>query len=156
MSMMSAEHDRLILSEWRQFWMGHAGTIESTYSVNKKLPQEVIERMRQAYTQAAEKHLETVVQPTIDKGEVVSTARVEALKMFGYSDEELRELGDVAELGMDRLQELVNERTKKMLGLNGGTQKVVPAEELEGWIEQGWDYKRDLPNGKVVIGLRTG
>ena len=43
-----------------------------------------------------------------------------------------------------------------MLGLNGGTQKVVQAEELENWIEQGWDHKRDLPNGKVVIGLRTG
>ncbi len=152
--MMSAEHDRLILSEWRQFWMGHGGTIESTYSVNKRLPQEVIERMRQAYAQSAEKHLETVVQPTIDRGEVVSTARVEALKMFGYSDEELRELGDVAELGMDRLQELIQQKSMRMLGLNGGTQKVVHAEELEGWIEQGWDYKRDLPNGKVVIGLK--
>jgi hypothetical protein len=57
---------------------------------------------------------------------------------------------------MERLQELINERTKKMLGLNGGTQKVVLAEELERWIEEGWDYKRDLPNGKVVIGLRAG
>ena len=86
----------------------------------------------------------------------MSTARVEALKMFGYTDEELAGLGDVAELGIDRLQELINEKTKRMLGLNGGTQKVVPVEELEGWIEQGWDYKRDLPNGKVVIGLRAG
>ena len=154
--MMSAEHDRLILSEWRQYWMGHAGTIESTYSVNKRLPQEVIERMREAYAQAAEKHLETVVQPTIDKGEVVNTARVEALKMFGYSDEELRELGDVAKLDIDRLQDLVQQKSMRMLGLNGGTQKVVPVEELEGWIAQGWDYKRDLPNGKVVIGLKAG
>ena len=153
--MMSAEHDRLILSEWRQFWMGHAGTIESTYSVNKRLPQDVIERMRGAYAQAAEKHLETVVQPTIDKGEVVGTARVEALKMFGYTDEEISALGDVTNVTMERLQELINQRTKKMLGLNGGTQKVVPAGELEKWIEEGWDYKRDLPNGKVVIGLRA-
>lgn len=136
--------------------MGHAGTIESTYSVNKKLPQEVIERMRQAYAQAAERHLETAVQPTIDKGVVVSTARVEALKMFGYSEEELQELGDVAELDMDRLQELIQQKSKEMLGLNGGTQKVVPVEELETWIEQGWDYKRDLPNGKAVIGLKAG
>lgn len=136
--------------------MGHAGNIEATYSVNKRLPQEVIERMREAYAQAASKHLETVVQPTIDKGEVVSTARVEALKMFGYTDKEISALGDVTGVTMERLQELINERTKKMLGLNGGTQKVVQAEELEKWIEQGWDYKRDLPNGKVVIGLRTG
>lgn len=112
--------------------------------------------MRQAYARAAEKHLETVVQPTIDRGEVVGTARVEALKTFGYTDEEILALGDVADVTIDRLQELINERTKKMLGLNVGTHKVVPAEELEKWIGQGWDYERDLPNGKVVIGLRTG
>ena len=57
---------------------------------------------------------------------------------------------------MQELKELINERTKKMSGLNGGTQNVAPVVELEKWIEQGWDYKRDLPNGKVVIGLRTG
>jgi hypothetical protein len=33
---------------WKQFWMWHAGTIGSTYSVNKKLPQAVIERIREA------------------------------------------------------------------------------------------------------------
>jgi hypothetical protein len=44
---------------------GHAGNIESTYSVNKKLPQEVIETMGQAHAQAAEKHLVTISQPTI-------------------------------------------------------------------------------------------
>lgn len=153
--MMSAEHDRLILSEWRQFWMGHAGNIEATYSVNKRLPQEVIERMREAYAQAAQKHLETIVQPTINKDEVVSTARVEALKMFGFSDAELRKLGDVSQLSMDRLQDLMHQRSMQMLGLNGGTQKVVPIAELEQWIEQGWDYKRDLPGEKAVIGLRT-
>ncbi|QQG48747.1 MAG: site-specific integrase [archaeon] len=155
--MMGAEQEGHVIRDYRTFWMGHVGDIEHVYTLNKgQLPQDLLDGMRQAYARAAERHLETIVQPTIDKGEVVSTARVEALKMFGYSDEELAELGDVAKFDMDRLQELINERTKKMLGLNGGTQKVVPAEELEGWIEQGWDYKRDLPNGKVVIGLRTG
>jgi hypothetical protein len=153
--MMSAEHERLIMTEWRQFWMGHAGNIESTYSVNKKLPQEVIETMRQTYTQAAEKHLVTVSQPTISKDEVVSTARVEAQKMFGYADTEIQALGDITQITMERLQELIHEKSKQMLGLKQGTQKVVPIVELEQWIEQGWDYKRDLPNEKVVIGLRT-
>jgi hypothetical protein len=123
--------------------------------VNKKLPQEVIETMRQAYAQAAEKHLVTVSQPTISKDEVVNTARVEALKMFGYTEEELQELGDVTQITMERLQELIHEKSKQILGLKQGTQKVVPTAELEQWIEQGWDYKRDLPNEKVVIGLRT-
>jgi hypothetical protein len=154
-NMMTAEHERLILTEWRQFWMGHAGNIESTYSVNKRLPAEVIETMRQAYAQAAEKHLVTVVQPTISRDEVINTARVEALKMFGYTDRELAELGDVNVITLEQIQELIQKKSKQMLGLNGGTQKVVPVGELEGWIEEGWDYKRDLPNGKAVIGLRT-
>jgi hypothetical protein len=155
-NMMTAEHERLILTEWRQFWMGHAGNIESTYSVNKKLPAEVIETMRQAYAQAAEKHLVTSTEPTIGKDEVINTARVEALKMFGYTDEELQALGDVSKVTLEHLQDLIHEKSKQLLGLNGGTQKVVPVSELEHWIEQGWDYKRDLPNERVVIGLVDG
>jgi hypothetical protein len=153
--MMTAEHERLILTEWRQFWMGHAGNIESTYSVNKKLPADVIETMREAYAQAAEKHLVTFTEPTIGKEEVINTARVEALRMFGYTDDELLALGDVNKVTPEKLQELIHEKSKQLLGLNGGTQKVVPVDDLEHWIEQGWDYKRDLPGGKVVIGLKT-
>jgi len=153
--MMNAEYERLILREWREFWMGHVGNIESEYSVNKGLPKEVAERMRQAYSQAAAKHLESLAQPTISKDEVVSTARLEALVMFGYTEAEIIALGDVTRLTLEKLQELIHEKSKQMLGLKQGTQKVVPIGELEHWIEQGWDYKRDLPNEKVVIGLRT-
>jgi len=112
--------------------------------------------MRLAYSQAAERHLETIVQPTISKEEVVNTARVEALKMFGYTDLELQNLGDVAQISMEQLQQLIHQKSMQMLGLKQGTQKVVPIAELEKWIEQGWDYKRDLPNEKVVIGLKAG
>jgi hypothetical protein len=85
----------------------------------------------------------------------VSTARVEAVKMFNYTDQELQGLGDVRQLTMERLQELIHEKSKQMLGLKQGTQKVIPIADLERWIERGWDYKRDLPNDTVVIGLRT-
>ncbi|MGH9918129.1 MAG: hypothetical protein ACRD6W_04565, partial [Nitrososphaerales archaeon] len=153
--MMNAEYEKLILREWREFWMGHVGNIESEYSVNKGLPKEMSERMRQAYSQASAKHLETIAQATISKDEVVNTARVEALKMFGYTDEDLLVLGDITQISMERLQELIHEKSRQMLGLKQGTQKVVPLSELEKWIEQGWDYKRDLPNDRAVIGLRT-
>jgi len=155
--MMGAEQDGKVIKDYRVFWMGHIGDIEHVYTLNKgQLPEDLLEGMRQAYARAAESHLTTVVQPSISRDEVVSTARVEALKMFGYTDEELKALGDVNGVTMERLQELIQEKSKQMLGLNGGTQKVVPAEELEKWIEQGWDYKRDLPTGKAVIGLRAG
>jgi hypothetical protein len=45
-------------------------------------------------------------------------------------------------------------RHETRMRLKQGTQKVVPIGELEEWIEQGWDCKRDLPDQKVVIGLR--
>jgi hypothetical protein len=97
----------------------------------------------------------TVAQPTVSKGEVISTARIEALKMFGYTNQELQELGDITQIATEKLQQLIHQKSMQMLGLKQGTQKVVPLSELEHWIEQGWDYRRDLPNEKVVTGLRT-
>ena len=154
--MMGAEQEGKVIKDYRVFWMGHKGDIEHVYTLNKgQLPQDLLEGMRDAYARAAEKHLATVVQPSISKDEVMSTARLEALKMFGYTEEEVKVLGDVTQLTMERLQELIHDKSKQMRGLKQGTQKVVPIGELEQWIEQGWDYKRDLPNEKVVIGLRT-
>ena len=154
--MMGAEQEGKVIKDYRVFWMGHIGDIEHVYTLNKgQLPQDLLEGMRDAYARAAEKHLATVVQPSISKDEVVNTARVEALKMFGYTEAEIQALGDVTNLTLEKLQELIHEKSKQMLGLKQGTQKVVPIGELEQWIEQGWDYKRDLPNDRVVIGLRT-
>ncbi|MGD0638681.1 MAG: site-specific integrase [Nitrososphaerales archaeon] len=155
--MMGAEQEGQVIKDYRVFWMGHIGDIEHVYTLNKgQLPEDLLDGMRQAYARASQKHLLTVVQASISKDEVVSTARVEALKMFGYTDEELSVLGDVTQLSMEKLQQLIHEKSKLMLGLKQGTQKVVPTAELERWIEQGWDYKRDLPNDRAVIGLREG
>ncbi len=155
MNTLNAQYDKIVLPEWREFWTGWRGNISAVYTVNKGLPEDALETMRQAYAQAAEKHLVTVAQPTVSKDEVISTARVEALKMFGYTDQELQELGDISQVTTEKLQQLIHEKSMQMLGLRQGTQKVVPIGELERWIEEGWDYKRDLPNDKVVIGLGT-
>jgi integrase len=153
--MMGAEQEGQVIKDYRVFWMGHIGDIEHVYTLNKgQLPEDLLDGMRQAYARASQKHLLTVVQAGMSKDEVVSTARVEALRMFGYTDEELGALGDITQITMERLQELIHHKSKLMLGLKEGTQKVVPIAELERWIEEGWDYKRDLPNGKAVIGLR--
>ena len=154
-NMLNAQYDKLVLPEWREFWTGWRGNISAVYTVNKGLPEDALETMRQAYAQAAEKHLVTVAQPTVSKEEVISTARIEALRMFGYNDQELQELGDITQITPEKLQQLIHQKSMQMLGLKQGTQKVVPLSELEHWIEQGWDYKRDLPNDKAVIGLRT-
>jgi integrase len=154
--MMGAEQEGKVIKDYRVFWMGHTGDIEHVYTLNKgNLPEDLLEGMRQAYAKASEKHLATLVQASISRDEVVNTARAEALKMFGYTDEELLGIGDIARITMEQLQQLIHAKSKQMLGLKEETQKVVPVAELERWIEQGWDYKRDLPDGRAVIGLRT-
>jgi len=51
--MMLAEADGLIIRDWRVFWMGHKGDIEHTYTLNKGLPDDVMNRMREAYHMVA-------------------------------------------------------------------------------------------------------
>ncbi len=40
--------------------MGHSGTIEATYTVNKNLPQSQIDEMRQQFKEKVEPKLETI------------------------------------------------------------------------------------------------
>jgi len=53
--LMLAESKGLVLRDYRQFWMGHKGDIESRYTTNKcKLPEAVVEDMREAYRRSQE------------------------------------------------------------------------------------------------------
>ena len=104
--MMGAEQDGQVIKDYHAFWMGHIGDIEHVYTLNKgQLPPDLLEGMRQAYARASQKHLLTVVQASIGKDEVINTARTEALKMFGYTDEELHGLGDITQITMEQLQQ---------------------------------------------------
>jgi len=52
---MLAESKGLVLRDYRQFWMGHKGDIENRYTTNKcRLPESVIEDMREAYRRSQE------------------------------------------------------------------------------------------------------
>src|SRR5438093_6681862 len=57
--LMLAESDGLIIRDYRTYWMGHSGDIEHTYTVNKGLSKDVVEKMRGSYAKAAEKYIET-------------------------------------------------------------------------------------------------
>jgi hypothetical protein len=57
--MMLAENEGEMLRDWRTFHMGHEGTIEATYTVNKGLPEDAVEKMRETFGKASEKFLVT-------------------------------------------------------------------------------------------------
>ena len=50
--LMMAQDERLIIRDYRTFFMGHKGDIEHTYTTNKALSGETVESMRDAYKRA--------------------------------------------------------------------------------------------------------
>ena len=72
---------------------------------------------------------------------------------IGYGSEEV-DKWDVATLSEEAFQAKVREKLLGQMANNGARQKVVrTAEEVRNFIEQGWEFAGNLPNGDVVIKL---
>jgi len=152
--MMIAESDGLIIRDYRTFWMGHKGDIEHTYTVNKALSKDVIEKMRDSYARASEKYLQTVRKEEVTKESVLETFNAQFLRMAGYTDEEITQLGDLSQFSAQQIQELIQKKSMQALGLNGDSrQKIVPVNEVKNWIVQGWEYVTTLPTNEAIIKL---
>ena len=52
-----------------------------------------------------------------------------------------------------RLQELLDQKSLRKLGLNGNRQKVVQVGEVKMFIEEGWEYLSTLPSGEAIVRL---
>ncbi len=151
--MMMAESDGLIIRDWREFWMGHEGDIEHTYTLNKGLTEDVVEKMREAYAKAADKYLVTGRKETTTKDEIMQLVYKQSLLMNGFSEEEVAALGDLSQKTAKEISDIANRKKMESLGLNGGSQKVVPMNEVKQLVENGWEYKLTLPDGQAVMGL---
>lgn len=145
--LMLAESKGMVLRDYRQFWMGHKGDIENRYTTNKgRLPEEVIEDMRQSYRRSQE-YLETIKTET-SKETLIEEFRRQLLLVAGFSAEEMSQI-DLTSLGDEEFQEIIR---KRLLGEGDfGVQKVVGLKDLEKYLENGWEYVATLPNGKIVI-----
>jgi len=151
--LMLAESKGLLIRDYRQFWMGHKGDIENRYTTNKyRLPEDVIEDMREAYRRSQE-YLQTT-KPETSREKLVEEFRKQLLLVAGFSPEEIGEI-DVTGLSDEEFQDLVR---KRLLGnRNGdcGGQKVISLNELEKYLENGWEYVATLPNQKVIVKLQS-
>jgi hypothetical protein len=151
--LMLAESKGLVLRDYRQFWMGHKGDIENRYTTNKqRLPESVIEDMREAYTRSQE-YLQTT--KTVENGEekLAQAFRKQILIVAGFKQEEVGKT-DLSQISDEELQDMVR---KKLLGnssANGTKQRVVNTREVESYLAKGWEYVANLPNKKVVIKLK--
>jgi hypothetical protein len=74
--------------------------------------------------------------------------------MAGYSEKEIGQFGDLSKLSAQDIQDLIQKKSMRALGLNGnGKQKVVPLAEVRNWIVEGWEYVSKLPSEEAVIRL---
>lgn len=155
--LMIAEADGLIIRDWRVFHMGHSGDIEAVYTVNKgRLPEDLIEKMRSAYGKAADKCLVTFKKHDLSMDAVKAQFNRQFLEMAGYGEDEINKLGDLGRFTAEEVKKLLRESSKKELGLNGNSQKVVAVDRVESFIADGWEYVKDLPGGKAIIKLPNG
>ncbi len=153
--LMIAETDGMIIRDWRVFWMGHVGDIEAVYTVNKGLSKDIIEKMRESYSKAAEKHLTTSRrEEEMTKSTVIETFNRQFLSMAGFSEAEISKLGDLSQLAPQQIQDLIQRKSMHALGLNGnGKQKIVPLSEVRTWVIEGWEYVSTLPTNEAVVRL---
>lgn len=151
--LMLAESKGLVLRDYRQFWMGHKGDIENRYTTNKcRLPEDVIEDMREAYKRSQE-YLHTTKVGKTSEEELRQAFRKQLLLVAGFTQSEIDKM-DISAISDEELQTIIR---KRLLGekTNDCIQKVVSTDEVEDYLEQGWEYVAALPNGKVIVKLKS-
>lgn len=157
-----AESKGLVSHSWRQHWMGHIGDIEAKYSTNKKLPEDILEKMRESYAKAS-KFLETgekgikeedVAKITSDAMRETAIMILETAYGIKLPDKEREELMalDTNEL-QEKLREIFRDKRAGVLN-NGNRHKTIPERELEKYLNQGWELVQIYPKGdKAVVKL---
>lgn len=136
--------------DYRVHWMGHTGSMEARYTVNKSMPETLVEDMRQSYAKC-QQFLETI--PRREEHAIEKKLIRALLKMAHYDDSEIEAI-DVTKLTDEQLEEML----RKGLGVsndnghNGGIrQKIVDISELERYLEEGWQITHQLPHEKFVM-----
>ena len=152
--LMLAESKGLVLRDYRQFWMGHKGDIENRYTTNKcRLPENVIEDMREAYKRSQE-YLQTTKAEELSEKKLEQIFKRQALLLVGFKPEEVDKM-DLSSISFEEIQEIMRKRLLAMNTNDCVRQKAVPINEVNKYLEQGWEYVATLPNKRVIIKMNA-
>jgi len=152
--LMLAESKGLVLRDYRQFWMGHKGDIENRYTTNNcRLPENVIEDMREAYKRSHE-YLQTTKTEETSEKKLEQIFKRQALLLVGFKPDEVDKM-DLLKISFEEIQEIMRKRLLTMKTDDCVRQKAVSINEVNKYLEQGWEYVATLPHKKVIIKLST-
>jgi len=150
--LMLAESKGLVLRDYRTFWMGHRGDIENRYTTNKqRLPDQVIEDMREAYRRSQE-FLQTAEVERTSEEKLKEEFRKQLLLVAGFKQEEVEKM-DVMSKSDEEFQGLVRERLLGKMANNGAKQKVISLSEVEKHVRMGWEFVAPLSNDRAIMKL---
>jgi len=145
-----AESKGLISHPWRQFIMGHKGDIEARYSTNKRLAPDMIEEMRESYRKCL-KFLETKVSE-VSEDNAKLFLQQQLLSAVGYKQEEIDKI-DLNNISNEDFQQLLRDKVAGAMVGNGSKQRLVPINEIEKLLKEGYEFQAVLPNGKAIMKL---
>ena len=145
-----AESKGLISHPWRQFIMGHKGDIEARYSTNKRLPPDIIDEMRESYNKCT-RFLETRISDVSEENARLYLQQ-QLLSAVGYRQDEIDKM-NLADIGTDDFQKLLRDKVAGTMASNGSKQKLVPMNEIEKLLGEGYEFQAVLPNGKAIMKL---
>jgi len=147
--LMLAESKGFVLRDYRQFFMGHVGDIERTYTLNKEtLPPAVMKDLRDSYMKS-QKYLQTI-ETSKDEDEIMKMFKRQMLLVAGFKADEITD--EELELDDEEFQKIVRERlTKQMNGKNMSKQRAIETEDVEKYLSDGWIYVNTLPNSKIIM-----
>ena len=174
--LLVAENHGKLSHAYRQFFMGHKGDIEARYTTNKgKLPEAVIEDMRQSF-QKCEEYLSTrpvsreedpelttirtmvesrvldlskpnVRQYLIQKLGIRDVdVRIAKVRGQGLSEDEAYAKVICGELGVKPIEIQVSKPKD-----NSDPKKIVSEDELEEYLGDSWEVQTVLPSGRILI-----
>jgi Site-specific recombinase XerD len=143
-----AESRGLISHPWRQFIMGHKGDIEARYSTNKRLPPDIIDEMRESYNKST-KFLETRISDVSEENARLYLQQ-QLLSAVGYRQDEIDKM-NLAETSTEDFQKLLRDKVAGAMASNGSKQKLVPMNEIEKLLGEGYEFQAVLPNGKAIM-----
>ncbi len=149
-SMDVAEAKGIVSHNWREFWMGHMGDISARYSTNKVLPEDTINAMRETYLRC-EIYLVTEVTES-GKNEIKKDVRSGILSALGYPQDKIDQL-DLSSMSNEDFQRIVRNQIVGTITGNGTKQKIISEQDLEKYMQQGYEVFTTLPSGKIVMKL---
>ena len=160
---MGILNSRNVPAEIQHFFMGHSGTIEATYTVNKHLPQEQVEEMRHLFKEQIEARLRTTPTeqvPEETRREMLLSMWRDQAKTYGIDPAKVRIEREnlTAEEEMSAIQTEIKRFIEQSLRLrqtegnnNHYENIVIPEKKLESYLNAGWEFQAQVNKAKIVV-----